>query len=205
MSYLSAITRSRADNPGGIITLQVARRADVESMPEPVDGVIYGDITFAAGAGWITWEVTFESIRISSDDRLSREGFATINNMPFRIPRDIPGIRSMLNLAAEDEFLVLFRDSAGRAKIFGLPEAPARLAFSHDGGQGIADGNFYTARFFYEGPDNINFYEGDIPIAPGAGSPAVVKFNGTPIASLQPGEVLNIESEFGFQQFFITS
>lgn len=205
MSYLQAITRQRTDNLGGVITLQVVRRADVESMPEPVDGVIYGDITFAAGAGWITWDVTFESAHISSSDSLTREGFATINNMPFRIPRDIPGIRSMLNLAAEDEFIVLFRDSAGRAKIFGLPEAPVRLVFTHDGGQALPDGNFYTPRFFYEGPDNINFYEGDIPIAPGGGSPAVVKFNGTPIASLQPGEVLNIESEFGFQQFFITS
>lgn len=205
MSYLKAITRSRADNPGGVITLQVVRLADVESMSEPVDGVIYGDITFAAGAGWITWEVTFESIHISSDDRLSREGFATINNMPFRIPRDIPGIRAMLNLAAEDEFLVLFRDGKGQVKIFGLPEAPARLAFVHDGGQGIADGNYYTARFFYEGPDNINFYEGSIPTAPGAGAPAIVKFNGAAIASLQPGEVLDIQSEFGFSQFFVTS
>lgn len=205
MSYLQTIARSRNDNTGGIITLQLVRAGDVVSIPDPVDGVIYGDIVFAAGAGWISWDVTFESAQVSSTDRVTREGFATLNDLPFRIPRDIPGVRNMLNLAAEDEFIVLFHDTAGRAKIFGLPEAPVRLVFNHRGGQAIPDGNFYTPRFFYEGPDNINFYNGEVSTAPGAGSPAVVKFNGVAIASLQPGEVLNIESEFGFTQFFVTS
>ncbi len=45
MSYLKNITRAYGtSNLGGLLTIQVARKDDIESIPEPVNGVVYGDI-----------------------------------------------------------------------------------------------------------------------------------------------------------------
>lgn len=204
VSYLLAISRPNGDNLGGILSIQVARKENIISIPAPVAGVIYGDIEFQAGFGWLTWDVTLESAQISSGDRNTREGFSSVNGLPFRIPKDVAGIKHMLNLAAEDEFIVLFTDPNGKKKIFGLLESPVKFTVSHDGGRSLPDGSFFEGKFYYEGPDNIFFYEGEIEAAPAGAAPAIVKFNGVPISALTPGQTLNIISEFGFTSFYTT-
>lgn len=205
MAYLSPITRPQADNLGGILTIQVARRADVESMSDPVDGVVYGDITFVDGAGFVTWEVTGESARSSSSSKSSREGSSRANRIPFVVPKDRPELRSMFEQAEEDELIVLYRYADGKQRVFGLLDAPVRFRFDHDSGGAHADLNHYRCEFYYDGPENMFEYNGAIATAPAGSAPSIVKFNGVAIASLAPGEVLNIESEFGFTQFFVTS
>jgi hypothetical protein len=206
MSYLRTIKNlSAADNLGGILSIYVARKADILSMPEVINGVITGDITFHPGAGWILWQATFESKRMRGDSRSSQEGPFRNNVLTFLVPKDDSLIRDMLERAEEDEFIVLFQYPGADKKIFGLLDMPVNFSFDHDSGNELQEGNRYTCRFFYEGPENSYFYNGDLS-APAPGSaPALVRYNGTVIASLQPGETLNIISDFGFTDFYTTA
>lgn len=206
MSYLQSINAlSAEDNVGGILAIQIVRKADVLDIPEPVDGVIYGDITFAPGASWVSWNVTFETARITRDVRNSPEGPYAVNRLPFTIPKDNEDLADMLRQAEDDEFIVLFKYPGGSTKIFGLLEAPVLFDFDHDSGGSLEDSNKFSCRFYYEGPDNIFFYNGAISAPEPGAAPALVRFNGVVIAALAPGESLNITSEFGFTNFYTTS
>lgn len=111
----------------------------------------------------------------------------------------------MLELAEEDEFIVLFKYANGKRKLFGTLDRPVRFTFDHDAGSSFAAGNFNNCEFYFDGPSNIYFYDGNIEPAPPGANPALVRFNGAIIAALQPGESLNIESDFGFTNFYITA
>lgn len=199
MSYLTSISRlSQADNIGGILTIQVARKVDIESMSDPVDGVVYGDITFFPGAGFATWDVTGESASAQSRSRTSREGPSKGNRLPFVVPRDRPELRRMFELGEEDEFIVVYKYPNGKQRIFGLIDAPVRFRFDHDSGGSHADLNHYSCEFFYDGPDNMFEYQGAISTAPGGAAPATVTVNGLAVASLQPGETINFDTDFDF-------
>jgi hypothetical protein len=214
MSYLKTITRANAGNAlnlGGIVSVYVVRKRDVIAMARPSLGTIYGAITFEAGKGWIKWDMTIESAVLSSTDARSREGAYQVNELQFKIPKDIPGVRDMFEQASQDEFIVLIKDSQSKNKIFGHLDKPVRFAFGHSTGSTLAEGNFYQCKFYYEGPDNVFHYDGSIAIAPPGFVPALVKFKGSGrpdseaivIGQLQPGETLMIESDFGFTHFYI--
>lgn len=199
MSYLSPISRlSQADNLGGILTIQVARKVDISLMSDPVDGVVYGDITFFPGTGFITWDVTGETARATSQNRTSREGPSKGNRLPFVVPKDRPELRRMFEMAEEDELVVLYKDANGKQRIFGLLDAPVRFRFDHDSGGSHADLNHYRCEFYYDGPDNMFEYQGAISAAPGGAAPATVTVNGVTVASLQPGETINFDTDFEF-------
>lgn len=198
MSYLQTISRLSQDNLGGILTIQVGRKVDISAMSDPVDGVVYGDITFFPGAGFVTWEVTGESASANSKSRTSREGPSKGNLLAFTVPKDRPELRRMFELAEEDELVVLYKYANGRQRIFGLLNAPVRFRFDHDSGGSHADLNHYRCEFYYDGPDNMFEYQGAISGAPAGAAPAIVNVNGVTIASLLPGEVLNLDSDFDF-------
>lgn len=202
MSYLKTISRlSAQDNLGGLVKIQVIRKDDVVSIPDPVDGIIYGDIEFQEGAGFVTWDVTLETSKISTDDHSGKEGSSKTNRLPFSVPKNRADIRSMFLKAEDDEFIVLFKDaSTGKTRIFGQLEAPVRFRFNHDSGDTFSSGNRYQGEFFYTGPDNIYEYDGTIPAAPPGAAPAIVKWaDGTVIATLYPGDILIVDSEFAHE------
>jgi hypothetical protein len=206
MSYLGNITRlSGATNLGGVLTLLVARKDDVESIPEPSQGTIFGDITMKAGKQFYSWEVTTESPRTRSDSRSTREGATKRNALNFTIPKDRADIKNQLDQAEDDEFILIFTDANGKTKIFGLLDTPVKFEFDHDSGAAFSNLNAYDCRFYYEGPDNLYHYDGTLPTAPVGTAPAIVRYNGVAIASLAPGETLNIISDFGFTDFYITA
>lgn len=188
-----------------MLTILVIRKDDVESIPEPSYGTVYGDITLKAGKAFVSWKVTIESPRTKSDSRKSREGTTKGNLLNFLIPKDRPEIKAQLDQAEDDEFIILYTDANSKAKLFGLLDTPVKFQYNHDSGGSIADFNSYECSFYYDGPDNIFHYNGDLPSAPGGSAPAIVLYNGSPIASLQPEETLNIISDFGFTEFYITS
>lgn len=205
MSYLQNIAAPGAGSRmGGILTLAVVRKADVTNYPTPVNGVVTGSLTLRAGASWARWVVGFQSAGMSSNARNNREGASKANSLPFFLPLDLEGVRLMLQRAEEDEFIVVYVDATGRQKIFGTLTAPARFEFSHESGTAPGDRNGNNCSFFYTGPDNTYFYDADSP-APGVGpAPAVVSFNGVPIASLTPGQTLNILSDYDYTEYFVT-
>jgi hypothetical protein len=205
MSYLKSIKRlSAAGNLGSIVTIQVSRKSSIVKIPDPVDGVIYGDITFLAGQGFFSWEVSMDSAGASSVSRKSKEGSSKGNRIDFIVPKDRADLRSMFEQAEKDELVLLFKDSNGVQKIFGLLHAPAQFKFDHETGDQVSGLNHYKCSFYYDGPDNMFEYNGAIPSAPAGPAPSIVRYNGNAIASLQPGEELNIISDFGFEQFYIT-
>ncbi len=206
MGYLTPITRlSSSDNTGGLLEIKVARKDDFESIPEPVDGIVYGDIEFKEGRSWCQWDGTSESAGIDSKERNGREGASAGNVLKVFFPKDRAYLRTMFQRASEDELIILFRDANGKLKLFGLLYAPVQFRFSHSTGSSIADRNGYVGEFYFDGPDNIYEYDGSVS-APIAGPPpSIVKFNGQSIASLQPGEIFNIVSDFGFTDFYISS
>jgi len=206
VSYLQNIKRfSGADNPGGLTQLQVIRKADVVAIPSPSGNTIYGSISFAAGQGVYTFDVTLETPRIQTKEKPGREGASKTKTLSFSIPKDRDDIRFMLQQMENDEFIVFVKDGTGRQKIFGLLHAPVLFSFNHDGGAKVADSNNYDCQFYYAGPDNEFFYNGSLSVAPAGPPPAVVKFNGVAIATLAPGEILNIDSDYSLADYFVTS
>lgn len=206
MGYLQNISRQPSGGKmGGILTIDVVRKSDVESIPAPVNGTVSGAVVLKAGAAWSRWITGYQSAAITTTARTSREGPSKASELPFILPLDRAGVRYMLQLAERDEFIVVYKDATGKQKIFGTLQAPVRFEFDHATGQTNTDTNKNNCRFFYQGPDNTYFYDA-AAIVPGAGpAPAVVLFNGVAIASLQPGETLNILSDYSYTEYFTTS
>lgn len=206
MGYLKPIKRlSAVDNKGSVLQLQIARKADVLSISDPVAGVVYGDIVFQPGKGWVQWDTTIETPGTDTKGVSSREGSSKSNILKFQVPKDRADLRSMFESACLDEFIILYKDGNGIIKLFGLLYMPVRFQFNHTSGTRFADKNGYDAEFYYDGPDNMYEYNGAISAAPAGPAPSIVKYNGSAIASLAPGEILNIISDFGFTDFYITS
>jgi uncharacterized protein (DUF2249 family) len=205
VGYIKEIKRLyQEDNIGSLLEIGICRKADIISIPEPVGRSIYGSITFEASAGFVKWAVT--SARMVIGEKTTRDGSPKANSLRLSIPKDRSDLREMFSIMEEDEFVVVYIEN-GKQKIFGLKEAPVRFAFGHDTGGDIGDNNAYSCRFFYEGPDNVYFYNGSISTAPAGPAPSIVKFGATPetavaIASLAPGETLTIISDYDFNTYF---
>lgn len=204
MSYLQNITRYKGiDNLGGIIDIRVARKSEIVSIPEPVNGIIYGEPVLAAGKSFVQWIATPESPKIKSNAKLSREGTARTNSIEFIVPRDRPELQQMFAQASEDEFILLYRYPNATWKLFGSIDCPVQFEYDHDSGSAYADRNEYGCRFYYEGPDNRYFYNyssipGDPATAPPGPAPVVVRVNGQVVASLTPGQSIDFDTDFEF-------
>ncbi len=206
MSYLQPINRLNAEgNLSGITRLQVARKSHVSTFPDPTGRTLYGTITFLPDTGFVNWDVTLETPRNRSQDQPTREGASKRKTIAFTIPKDREDLRTMLELAERDEFIVVLIDGNGKQKIVGTPWAPLLFSFAHDSGGAFNELNGYQCQFYYDGPDNEYFYPGTATPAPAGPSPALVRFNGTVIASLQPGEILDITSDYGFTEYHTSS
>jgi hypothetical protein len=198
MSYLQNISSLSSDNLGGIIDIRIVRKADVASIPAPINGAIYGDIVLKAGKSFVQWRVTLQSPKITSASKTSREGTSRTNSLGFIVPKDRREIHQMFDQASEDEFIVLYRYTNSSWKIFGLLDSPVQFEYDHDSGGNIADRNQYEGRFYYEGPDNRFFYNAEIPAPATGAAPAVVIVNGVVVASLLPGETISFDTDFDF-------
>jgi hypothetical protein len=199
VSYLQNIDSFSGDNMGSLLELRVIRKDDVSAIPDPVDGVIYGDITLNAGKSLVTWNVTRSTPRHRSSNKGSMEGDYEEASLNFVIPKDQPAIRRMLQLAQEDEHIVLYKDANGQWKLFGSLDDPVRFRFSHDSGGSHSQRNAYSCEFYSEGAANTWFYDGSIPSPPVGTPPAIVrKSDGTILASLSPGQTFTITSGFSF-------
>lgn len=199
MSYLVDIARlSQSDNLGGILTIQVARKVDISSMSDPVDGVVFGEITFFAGTGFVSWEVTSESPSANTRSRSTREGPSKDNRLTFVVPKDRPELRRMFELAEEDELVVLYKYANGKQRIFGLLDAPVKFRFDHESGGSHADLNHYRCEFYYDGPDNMFEYNGAISAAPEGAAPVIVRVNGVVVAVGQSGDIIDFDTDFEF-------
>lgn len=205
MSYLQSITAFASDNIGGLIEIKVARKSEITSIQQPSGGIIYGNITFLPGFGFVTWAVTKDTPGADSNSRPSREGTTKGNRLRFSIPKDRADIRKMFEQAQDDEFVVLYKDANGKQKIFGSLTAPVKFRYNHSTGTQPSGKNGYECEFYYEGPENMFEYNGAITTPPAGSAPALVYFNGTLIGSLAPGQVLNITSDYGLTEYYVTS
>ena len=202
MGYLSNINRlSAADNLGGIITIQVARKAEISNIKAPVAGIVYSPITMVGSAGFVSWQVTPDTPGSNSASKQSNQGTSKGNSIKFSVPKDRSSLQVMFEQATEDEFVLLYKDANGLQKIFGNLENPVRFRYSHGTGNSPAGKNGFDCEFYYDGPQNIFEYNGTLTAAPEGPAPAIVNFNGTPIASLQPGETLEITSDYSIDYF----
>ncbi len=183
---------------GGALQVKVARKSEIEAIPTPVDGVIYGDITFASGGAFYPWSV-FASMQ--SQDNNGREGPSKKISLSFTVPKDRADVRTLMQKMEHEEFIILYMEN-GKQKMFGQLHAPVRFRFAHSSGKEAGDLNAYDCSFYYQGPDNTFFYEGAIAVAPAGPAPALVKFNGTVIMSLAPGEIGEITSDYSLNDYF---
>ncbi len=196
--YLDIITRFTGENLGSLVNIKVARKSDISYLADPSGDTIYEDIVFNAGKGFREWVVASQSGRMASKGRKSSEGISRENNLPFLIAKDRPGIRQMLSLAEDDEFIILFTDSNGQQKILGSLDHPALFRYDRDSGGKFSDLNAYECEFYCEGPDNEFFYDQVLDVAPSGPAPAIVRVNGVVVASLAPGVILDFTTDFDF-------
>lgn len=199
MGYIKNIDRFQSkDNLGGITELLVIRTADVISIPDPINGAVFGEAVLQAGASFAKWNVILESPQVNSASRSSNAGRYRSNTIEFSIPKDRADLQNMFEQAEDDEFIVLYKYPGGTWKLFGLLETPVQFEYSHDSGGKLADRNQYIGRFYYEGPDNRYFYNAEIPEpAPGA-APVIVRVNGVVVAAGQPGDIIDFDTDFEF-------
>ncbi len=206
MGYIQSINRLKGeDNLAGLLEIKVCSKSEISNIPTPVNGIVYGDITFIGGAGFATWQATLEKARMKSDRDRTRDGSSSKNQLPFSIPKDKPGLRNMFTRMERDEFIVLYKDASGQQKIFGTLNKPVQFSFNHDSGDGFDSKNGFECLFYFDGPDNISGYDGSVGTPPEGIAPSIVEFNGDVVASLAPGETLHITSDFGFTGFYVTS
>lgn len=204
MSYLQNISRlSQLDNLAGLTTVQVIRKADLTNIPAPIQGTIYGALTYAPGAGFVSWQCKLETPRITTEETGSRDGSSKRNTLRLVIPKDRADLRFLFSQMVKDEFIIIFTEN-GKQKIFGQLHSPVRFTWGHDSGASFDQLNSYECQFFYQGPDNVFFYDGDTEATTGP-APAIVRFNGTVIATLQPGETLNITSDYSYTDYFVST
>lgn len=198
MSYLKSIKRlSAGSNLGGIVKLSVARKDDVEYIPDDINSVIIGDIVFKAGKGFVIWDVTLETPRIEINSRTTREGSSKTNRLSFSVPKDRSDIREMFSIAEDDEFIVLQQDGNGTRRLLGTLSNPVRFEYNYVSGSLHSDKNAYNAQFYYQGPDNSFFYLGTITEAPPGTSPSIVRYStGEVIAQLNASDELVVSSDF---------
>jgi hypothetical protein len=208
VSYLTTIARFSGDNLGSLLKIQIARAADVAGMQDAIDGTVYGDILFNTGTGFVEWFLTTDTPRLLSEGQQSQEGEFKINRVEFALPKDRTDIKQLLNRMVNDEFVLLIEDANGNIKLFGQPWAPVRFRYTHDSGASGTEGNHYRCEFFYEGADNVYFYDGAIPAPPAGSPPVVIRWNDgesvQTIAQVLPGEVVTINSPFDYDDFNIT-
>lgn len=198
MSYLQNISPLNGDNLGSLLELRIVRKDDVESIPDPVEDIIYGDITLKAGKSFVLWQVTRSTPRHRAVNRASAEGEYEEASLNFVIPRDQPAIRRMLQLALEDEHIVLYKDANNQTKLFGSLQDPVRFRFSHDSGGASSQRNAYSCEFHSSGSANSWFYLGSVPSPPVGAAPALVRVNGQLVASLTPGQAIDFDTPFEF-------
>lgn len=199
MSYLQNIAAFHGDNLGSLLEIWVVSLVDVESLPPLQDGVRYGDIVLKSGKYFVTWEVTKDTPRSKAAGQSSFDGDSETDTLSFVIPKDQPGIRNMLNLAREDELLIVYKDANGQMKGFGSLEDPVRFKYNFDSGASISDRNAYTCEFYSEGLANTWFYDGTVAVAPPGALPALVKrSDGVILAQLAPGQSFVLTSGFSF-------
>ncbi len=206
MSYLRSIARlSNTDNLGGVLTISIARTADVVSIPAPIDGVYYEAPVFLAGRGFINWMATSQSAGYSARSRESQEGPYKNGTLPFTIPKGNAGVLQMLKKAELDEFIIMFRDGNGKLTLWGNKEAPVNFKFDYATGRQTRNLNAFDCEFYTEAVDNLFFYEADFGTVPGNGVvPALVKnYAGAVVAVLYPGEILQINSPYLFEAYIL--
>lgn len=187
------------DNLGGILDIQVARASDIASMEDPLDGIVYGNITFNPGKGFYSWNATHETGEVDSSSKITKEGSTKSNRLPFNIPKDRPDLRSMF-LAAEEggEFVVLFKYASGKQRLFGHKYAPVRFKFNHSSGARHDDYNGYECEFYFDGPDNMFEYGGSGTSAPAGAPPVIININGVFFQSVPAGTTVNFDTDFEF-------
>lgn len=203
MGYVLPIARlSNSDNLAGLLEIQVCPKSLITAIPTPVNGTVYGNITFVSGAGFAKWEATLERSRVSTLKERTADGYSAKNQVPFRIPKDRADLRNMFDLMERDEFIVIIKYPNGKQKIFGTLNRPVQFTYNHDSGESFDTKNEYECMFYFEGPDNIFFYDGSVGTAPAGPAPVVVKINGTVIAVLTPGQTINILTDYDYDDFF---
>lgn len=203
MRYLSNIDRLKESNMGSIVELRVARAGDISDMNDPIDGVVYGDIDFIGDASFVLWRATSQTIGIQSSTRDSQEGNFKTSSLPFFISKDRDDIKAMLELAEDDLFVVLYKDANGKSKLFGNVNEPVRFKYDYNSGTGNGSRNGYQCQFYYEGPNNICFYDGDTPSPPSGPAGVLVRYNGVNKLVVPSGGILDITSEFEIDDFEI--
>lgn len=203
MGYILPITRlSNSDNLAGLLEIQVCPKSLITAIPTAVDGVVYGDITFVSGAGFANWYATQEKLRVTTQKERTADGSTAKNQLPFRIPKDRPELRAMFDKMERDEFIVLFKYPDGKRKIFGTLNRPVQFSYNHDSGETFDSKNEFECMFYFEGPDNISFYDGSTGTPPSGPPPCIVKVNGNVIAVLNAGQTINILSDYDYSDFF---
>jgi hypothetical protein len=163
VTYLKNIVRlSGSQNLGGINAIRVARKADIVSIPDPVDGVVYGDIEFLAGRSFVKWDATIQSRGSNSEGKASKEGTSRGNLVKLSIPKTRADLDLMFSKASDDELIVLFTDNNGRNYIFGLLHAPVKFRYNNSTAIEHSGKNGYECELYYDGPQNIFEYNGDV-------------------------------------------
>lgn len=196
--YLTDISHPGGGNTGSIIELKLTPISDVQGEPIRKGDTLYGDFTFQTGKGFATWRVASQTAGMESTSKDDQEGISKDSKIVFMIPKDRAGIRQMLDLAEQDKFIVSYKDANGNIRIFGSRKRPVSFLYSRNTGTTTAGMNAFRCEFYYTGPQNDFFYNTEVPTPPAGTAPAIVRVNGTVVATLQPGESINFDSDFDF-------
>jgi hypothetical protein len=124
------------------------------------------------------------------------EGKLQKYDLNFEVPKADFDNNSLLSTMKNDYFIVIFRDSNGRVKVFGYLENPVRFTSEHSTGSSARGKNGYACKFYTEGTTEVvSFYGFEMPAIANEqfiGKPVTIKKNGQTIAIVPAGSVYEI-------------
>ncbi|MFC6999576.1 hypothetical protein [Rufibacter roseus] len=195
-----------SDNIGGLEAVFYTASSNVvwDRFPER-DGLrLQGDILLKPGTTWGMVTFTRDTPGFNMVPKRDRRGIIYTHDLKGSIPKDTPDLAELLYELQRGRYVVLHRDSNGYLKFSGSRDFTFRFEYKHDSGENPTSRNSYTAGFKSESLHPPFFYSGnfavtDIGEGNGQSGSIRVMFNGELVKIVQPGETLNIESEFSLE------
>jgi hypothetical protein len=203
---MEAISAHEGDNMSGLLTIMVARKSDITAIPEPVEGVISTAVTFASGKSFVQWQAVPESGAASIAAQNSMEGHSKNTACSFVVPRDKASLKTMFDMALDDEFIIVVTDGNANQVIYGNLETPVRFGYSFGTGTG-AGRNAYRCRFYSDSVDNRAFYLATVATPPATGQPVTIRLGsagGPVLGTAAPGSTFVVNSPFKVTGFNIS-
>lgn len=146
-------------NPGGLVTLYVIRRSDIETFPAvSADGVtITAAIVPKEGKGFAKWDLEMDTAELTHKSSGDPGSQSVETELEVYISRGKASIDAVIQNCINGKFVVIGVDAQGQKRIGGNVVRPLTFSHEYKGGKKLTDKNGTTIKFT-GGTGNVPYY-----------------------------------------------